>query len=90
MNAESEVRSPPMRAVWPFSCMRNSCPQSVAAVFTPNTTKYPRDSTHRKGESRKSLRVLSLLPAEKVQVIIHCLLPVQHVSNLTDKSLLNR
>lgn len=32
-------RSIPIRTVWPFSCMRNSCPQSVAAVFTPNTTK---------------------------------------------------
>lgn len=44
--------------------MRNSCPQSVAAVFTPNTTRYPRDSTHRKGESRNSFRVLSLFPGD--------------------------
>lgn len=34
-----QLKHVPMRAVWPFSCMRNSCPQSVAAVFTPNTTK---------------------------------------------------
>lgn len=35
----SAFQSIPIRAVWPFSCMRNSCPQSVAAVFTPNTTR---------------------------------------------------
>uniref|UniRef100_A0A3B3ZWQ8 Uncharacterized protein n=1 Tax=Periophthalmus magnuspinnatus TaxID=409849 RepID=A0A3B3ZWQ8_9GOBI len=26
----------------------------LAAVLTPKTTKYPRDSTHRKGEKRNS------------------------------------
>lgn len=61
---EIEFKSSPISTVWAFSCMRKSCPQSVAAVFTPNTTRYPTDSTHRKGERRKSLSELSVLADE--------------------------
>ncbi|KAF3847980.1 hypothetical protein F7725_021008 [Dissostichus mawsoni] len=36
-----------MSVDWPLSWMSNSCPQSVKAVFTPNTTRKDTDSSHR-------------------------------------------
>lgn len=35
----------------------------MAAVFTPNTTRYPSESTQRNGDSRKSRRELSQFPS---------------------------